>query len=323
MKIIRCENNRHFYDAELYDSCPHCKKEQTGGAPSSKKPPKPPKPPKPEKPNKWKAKDDASPAVPPKEKEVAEQNPPPLLPTIAKEIAKEPDAHRTNSLWEQAHGGNTAYILDETAKASPVSKNAVVEPAAFKQPEVPVVAAQEAPEAIDEEDSPSAFPFPQPIKEKQPQEKNNAEAELQKAVSAVASHSASEDAKTIAFYDFGNDESPVVGWLVCVKGEYQGQGFDIKSGQNYIGRAQNMNIALAREVSVSRNRHAIIIFDPAKQAFYVQKGESSGLTYLNGGLVMEHTPLGAYDKIKLGNAEFVFVPFCGDRFTWDDYIKRQ
>ena len=84
-----------------------------------------------------------------------------------------------------------------------------------------------------------------------------------------------------------------------------------------------MDIALAREITVSRNRHAIVIFDPAKQAFYIQKGESSGLTYLNGELVMEHTLLGAYDKIKLGNAEFVFVPFCGDRFTWDDYIKRQ
>ena len=268
MKVIRCENNKHFYDAELYDACPHCRKEQGGSAPVGKKPPPSPEP---AKSHEKQPKRVAAPFVPiqdpPVEDMPVSQNEP------APEMAKSPDANHTSSLWEQQHG-RTGYIFDDEKKEAP------------------------------------------------PQKKDSAGEDLIQAVAAVTSHSASEDAKTVAFYDFGDEESPVVGWLVCVKGEYRGRSFDLKSGQNYIGRAQNMHVALARETSVSRNRHAGIIFDPTKQAFHIQKGESSGLAYLNGELVLEHALLNAYDTIRLGNAEFVFVPFCGDRFSWESYVKK-
>ena len=92
-------------------------------------------------------------------------------------------------------------------------------------------------------------------------------------------------------------------------------------GQNSLGRSAGNNIMLPRENSVSREKHAFITFDPQNMDFYIQKGESSGLTYLDGKLIMSFEKMEAYSKITMGTSEFVFVPFCGERFKWSDYIQ--
>lgn len=143
---------------------------------------------------------------------------------------------------------------------------------------------------------------------------------LQSQIKAVSAHSPAEDTKTVAFYDFA-DVQPVVGWLVCVKGEYFGQSFNLKAGQNFVGRALNMDVPLAKDVSISRNKHAIITHDPQNNVFFIQPGESSGLTYLNGDLLLTYQSLKIYDKISLGSSAFVFIPCCGERFTWEDYTQ--
>jgi hypothetical protein len=155
----------------------------------------------------------------------------------------------------------------------------------------------------------SASPEPEPPKQS-----------LREQVSEVTSHGAIEDVKTVGYYNVAETE-PVVGWLVCVKGAYIGQSFNLKTGRNSIGRAMNMDVPLAREASVSRNTHAVLTYEPQKRVFYIQAGESSGLTYLNGELVMTFTAIKAYDKLQFGAAEFVFAPLCGEGFTWGDYIE--
>jgi len=137
----------------------------------------------------------------------------------------------------------------------------------------------------------------------------------------VAQSTAAQDMKTVAFYHNAAGSEPVVGWLVCVKGAYLGEGFPLKAGRNNIGRAMDNDVPLAQEMSISRKCHAVLTFDPKKCSFFVQPGESSGLTYLNEELVMTFRPLKAYDKIQLGEAELLFAPFCGDAFAWEDYIK--
>jgi hypothetical protein len=122
--------------------------------------------------------------------------------------------------------------------------------------------------------------------------------------------------KTVSFYGLGETE-PVVGWLVCVKGEYYGQSFNLKSGQNFIGRAVNMDVWLEKESSVSRNKHTVVVFDPKSRSFFVQPGESGGLTYLDGELVLTPAQLRAYSKISVGSCELVFTPFCGESFSWE------
>lgn len=116
---------------------------------------------------------------------------------------------------------------------------------------------------------------------------------------------------------------PPVGWLVCVKGQYLGQAFMCKAGRNKIGRGVNMEINLQEERSINRNVHAAIIYEPIQRQFFIQAGSGDGLTYLNGNLVFSHEALHPYDKIVVGKLEFVFLPLCGERFTWNDYMTEE
>ena len=143
---------------------------------------------------------------------------------------------------------------------------------------------------------------------------------LQEAVSAVVSHKDTEDMKTVAMWSGPAGSEPVVGWLVCVKGAYFGQSFSLKAGNNSVGRAMNMDIHLAQEESVSRNKHCIVTFEPNNQVFYIQQGESTGLTYLNNEMIMTPTKMNAKDKMKIGQAEFLLIPLCIDGFKWEDFI---
>lgn len=142
---------------------------------------------------------------------------------------------------------------------------------------------------------------------------------LQEAVNEVKLPNNLEDTKTMAFYDVGVSE-PVVGWLVCVKGEYVGESFNLKTGRNTIGRSLKMDVLLSKEVSVSRDRHAIITYEPKHRKFYIQPGEGSGLTYRNDELIMLPTEIKNYDKIQIGNCEMIFCAFCGENFSWEEYI---
>jgi len=131
----------------------------------------------------------------------------------------------------------------------------------------------------------------------------------------------SGDMKTVAMWNAPNGTEPVVGWLVCVKGIYFGQSFSLKTGNNSVGRSMEMDVPLAQVSTISRIRHCIITYEPEKKEFFVQPGESSGLTYLNGNLVLSFTRINARDTIKLGSCEFVFYPLCGERFDWKNYIN--
>ena len=122
----------------------------------------------------------------------------------------------------------------------------------------------------------------------------------------------------------GSTEPPV-GWLVCVKGLEFGKAFPIKNGQNTIGRAPSCAIPLLGDGYVSRGVHAKIKYEPIKRKFTLIAGDTSGLTYLNGEDIDVPCELKAYDKISLsaGVADansYMFVPLCGENFTWEDYI---
>lgn len=114
---------------------------------------------------------------------------------------------------------------------------------------------------------------------------------------------------------------PVVGWLVCVKGSRFGESFGIYSGNNSIGRNDENRIVISMDNNISRFKHAIIVYEPKKRNFYLLPGDSSGLTYLNGDYVSESKMIKAYDMIGLGESKFMFVPLCGEAFSWEDYYK--
>lgn len=109
-----------------------------------------------------------------------------------------------------------------------------------------------------------------------------------------------------------------VGWLIGVKGVYRGKAFECRSGRNRIGRDSTMEICLANDPSISKDRHASLIYDPKRREFYIQPSEDNGLTYKNDALLFMHEQIKPYDRIGLGDAEFVFLPLCGEKFSWDE-----
>ncbi len=155
--------------------------------------------------------------------------------------------------------------------------------------------------------------------------------------------SAGDDDHTMAFYDdifsdvTGGDRvsgatvpigrpadrvtTPCVGWLVAIGGEHIGQDFRLKVGKNFIGRNPQMDIALTGDKSVSRNRHAIVVYEPKKHLYLIQPGESSELVYRNNEVVLNPVQLEAYDMITVGEVNLLFMPLCGAKFNWSDLLE--
>jgi len=117
-----------------------------------------------------------------------------------------------------------------------------------------------------------------------------------------------------------SDVVELAGWLVIISSEGKSQSYDITYGMNRIGRAETNEIVIRNDdVSISREKHASIIYDFENNLFFIQHHEGKYLTYLNGKMVHDLTDLKAFDKIKIGKTEFIFVPLCGESFKWEDY----
>ena len=77
-----------------------------------------------------------------------------------------------------------------------------------------------------------------------------------------------------------------------------------------------MDVCVAGDETVSRDRHALVIFDPKKQAFWAVPGDASGLVYLNGDIVNAPTQMKLDDIIEVGQTKLVLIPFCGEKYSW-------
>ena len=113
--------------------------------------------------------------------------------------------------------------------------------------------------------------------------------------------------------------NPVVGWLVCTSGSNYGQSFTIHGGRNFIGRDIHKNdIGLPGDDSISRVKHAVVVYDAKHRQFFAQPGEETHeLFYLNEQSVLSATLLKDRDVITLGRTTLVFVPFCDENFGWN------
>ena len=111
---------------------------------------------------------------------------------------------------------------------------------------------------------------------------------------------------------------PVVGWLIGVNGAMYGDAFPLKSGRNFIGRGTSMDVILYGDNSISRDKHAVIIYEPRARIFIAQPGESKELFYINDEVVLGNVTLKKYDIVNLGSSELMFVPLCDEKFCWED-----
>ncbi len=301
MKPIKCENCEKFYDGDKYEICPHCKGEPVA-----------------------------------KGKKNVTVKPYPI--TESKSKQEEPEQHIEKKEHSKKEHGMKEMFKWASKKKSITDEKIVISDDIEEKTEIkdksektesteliPNKAKNETSIKVSSENKPEdVLENSQEAEELQPKqeeivsEKNENEQSVSLAEAIKQTESTSND-KTVAFYNFSNNVEPVVGWIVCVKGEYMGESFPLKSGRNNIGRSLSMDIALAKEKSVSREKHAAIVFEPHQKKFFIQGGESSGLTYVNNELVMVFKEIFDYDMITLGESEFAFIHFVGDKFSWEDY----
>lgn len=134
---------------------------------------------------------------------------------------------------------------------------------------------------------------------------------------SIAATVADDDSKTISYNQAKLGSEPVVGWLVCVEGAHLGEDFRLKTGKNFIGRSSNMDAAITKDSSVSRDRHAIVLYEPKTHIFLVQPGEARELCYLNDLVVLSAQELKRNDIITVGETKLMFFPCCDEVFNWD------
>lgn len=147
---------------------------------------------------------------------------------------------------------------------------------------------------------------------------NKSQSSLSQAIAEAKSKEPGDEQKTVGYFNKAIGSEPVVGWLVCVEGNHFGEDFKLKSGRNFVGRAKNMDVILDGDPSISREKHAIILYEPKNNIFIAQPGDSKELFYLNDKVVLSSVEMNANDVISLGETKLLFIPCCTDKFNWDD-----
>jgi FHA domain len=130
------------------------------------------------------------------------------------------------------------------------------------------------------------------------------------AAAGVGSLSASSNQAESSF-------DPVVGWFVVTKGPGKGRSIEIGIGANSIGRDRSQKICLSfGDDRISRDRHAVLVYDPQSRRFFLQAGEVRNLTYLGTDVVLGPIELKGKETIIVGDTHLRFIPLCGPDFDW-------
>lgn len=124
--------------------------------------------------------------------------------------------------------------------------------------------------------------------------------------------------KTVGMMQAQMGFDPVVGWLACVEGPSRGKSYTVRGGVNSIGRSERMDIVITGDLKISAENHAKISYSDKHNRFNLLPGEGRNIVYLNDEEVFTPMPLHAYDLIDFGETKLLFVPLCGEKFTWED-----
>ena len=122
--------------------------------------------------------------------------------------------------------------------------------------------------------------------------------------------------KTVGMMQSQMGFDPVVGWLACVAGPSKGKSYTIRGGINAIGRSERMDIMVTGDLKISAENHAKISYSEKNNRFNLLPGEGRNIVYLNDEEVFAPVPLHAYDVIDFGETKLLFVPLCGEKFSW-------
>ena len=302
MNVTKCENG-HFYDADKYAVCPHCGAKPLSDAAK-------PEDAKPEKPHRFWGKS----------------------PATNIEIAQVPDRTigKTFGIFGDEHSADKSKSIGIT--------ETVINNRNDNLPFTGIVHTDKDDNAnfvnADQNNADPGAEYAETNIETDKQGEQPSVGETTNKSSGLADEirkvSADSQDKTVGFFHIAmpNEKGvkstvsdPVVGWLVCVKGAHFGESFNIYVGRNSVGRSENNRIAITKENTISREKHAWITYEPKKREFFIQAGEGTGLAYLNGENVMESHQLNLKDKIEFGEGMFLLIPLCDRDFSWEDYME--
>ena len=133
---------------------------------------------------------------------------------------------------------------------------------------------------------------------------------------APAGVSVTAAGKTVGMMQSQMGFDPVVGWLACVAGPSRGKSYTIRGGINAIGRGDRMDIVITGDLKISSENHAKISYSDKHNRFNLLPGDGRNIIYLNDEEVFSPMPLKAFDLIDFGETKLLFIPLCGERFTW-------
>lgn len=122
--------------------------------------------------------------------------------------------------------------------------------------------------------------------------------------------------KTVGMMQEKMGFDPVVGWLVCTEGPSRGKSYTIRGGINSIGRSDRTDITITGDRTISAENHARLSYSDKNNRFNLLPGDGRNIVYLNGEEVFSPMPLKAYDQIDFGATKLLFIPLCGEQFTW-------
>lgn len=125
-----------------------------------------------------------------------------------------------------------------------------------------------------------------------------------------------KDNRTVGEFKRRLGYEPVVGWLVCVEGPEVGKDYRLYGRINTIGRAQDNDVVLAQEHTVSQKNHVRLAYDAKHNNYQLIPGDGSNVTYLNDEPLYVPQRLNAYDILEMGETKLMFIPLCNDRFRW-------
>lgn len=299
MNVIRCKNG-HFFDGDSYDKCPHCGESvvSAGGGFVQKE----------EKKGFWgRTKKDKEPVARP------------IIPTT----------QTTNNRVDMGDTPTDVVAIENMNKPAASAKNPTLD---FWQSSVSEGVVEDMNQGAAQENS-IVVENPIEVGDKPENAPVKAAPVVPSLKEVVKNASANNEGKTMSYFSAATSGAasdgkpkrsvdPVVGWLVCIGGCHIGQGFEIFAGKNTIGRSAENRVVIPDDNSISRMKHALIVYEPKKRNFYIQPGDSSGLTYLNDDYITESKMISSHDTIELGDSKFIFVPLCGESFSWEEYMPK-
>lgn len=113
------------------------------------------------------------------------------------------------------------------------------------------------------------------------------------------------------------EADPVVGILLVIKGPGRGRAVTLGQGVNELGRGEGQRARVDfGDDGISRERQAVVSYDPKERAFWLQPGSGPNLVYLGNDPVLAPMALANGDRITVSETRLLFRPLVGDDFDW-------